>query len=447
MCKLGVIADDLTGATTVGVLLARAGISTAAFFDSENLDADGNYDAVVLSSDSRPLSKELARANVKKALNALRKQNAVYFSKRIDTTMRGGIGFEVDAMLEELDKDTIAIMVPAMPQSNRILVGGYSIINGIALSKTAVAKDVRTPINETHIPTLYSKQTNKKIGQVQLSSILAGKEYLKKALVEEREKGATVIIVDAVSLEDVELIAKSVLELNWKVLAIDPGPFTEKLAVLRRLGTGKSVDCDEKRVNISEEEGKIIVAAGSATPITKNQIQILSSKDYSSSTSVNPLALVEEEGSYEEIEVKANKVLDAAKQDKNKVLIVETAVTSDVLDLEATEVKYNLKKGQAAENINKSLGKIVKKVLDDNEIGINVKGLYMTGGDTMVTILRTIGAKGIKLINYVIPQTDLGTIIGGQYEGLTIVGKGGLTGTENTAVDAVEMIYKQSHKK
>ncbi|PLL88871.1 PTS sugar transporter subunit IIBC, partial [Klebsiella michiganensis] len=32
--KLGIVADDLTGATTVGVLLARSGLKTAAFFDT-----------------------------------------------------------------------------------------------------------------------------------------------------------------------------------------------------------------------------------------------------------------------------------------------------------------------------------------------------------------------------------------------------------------------------
>lgn len=443
MCKLGVIADDLTGATTVGVLLARAGISTAAFFDSEILEMNKNLEAIILSSDSRALSKELARVNVKKALNTLKKQNAIYFSKRIDTTLRGGIGFEVDAMLEELDDDTIAIMVPSMPQSNRILVGGYSIINGVALSKTDVAKDVRTPINETYTPKLYAKQTERKVGQVQLESILAGKEFVKKALVEEREKGATVIIVDAITLEDVELIAQSVLELDWKVLTIDPGPFTERLAVLRGLGTGEKVYPNEERIDITKEEGNIIVAVGSATSITKSQIEVLSNKSYSSSVSVNPLALVEENKSYEEIEIKSAKVIEKAKLENKKVLIVETAVTSSVLDLKETESKYSLKDGEAAENINKGLGKIVSKVMADEEVGKSIRGLYMTGGDTMVTILRSIGAKGIKLINYVIPQTDLGTIIGGSYEGLTIVGKGGLTGTDITTVDAIEMIYKQ----
>jgi uncharacterized protein YgbK (DUF1537 family) len=37
--------------------------------------------------------------------------------KRIDTTLRGGIGFEIDAMLEQLPQETVAVVVPAMPQS------------------------------------------------------------------------------------------------------------------------------------------------------------------------------------------------------------------------------------------------------------------------------------------------------------------------------------------
>ena len=47
----------------------------------------------------------------------------------LDTTLRGGIGFEIDAMLEQLPLETVAVVVPAMPQSRRILVGGYSVID------------------------------------------------------------------------------------------------------------------------------------------------------------------------------------------------------------------------------------------------------------------------------------------------------------------------------
>lgn len=442
MAKLGIIADDLTGATTVGVLLARSGISTAAFFDTKGLENDKNLEAIVLSSDSRALNKALAVEKVKESLDILKSQNVIYFSKRIDTTMRGGIGFEVDAMLEELDNDTIAIMVPAMPQSNRIVVGGYSIINGVALSKTGVANDVRTPVNESYIKSLYEKQTQRKIGQVHLKSILEGKESIKKDLINERKNGSTIIIVDAITMDDVDLIAQAILELEWNVLAIDPGPFTESLAVLRGLGAKKERIKKEGKVDISRENGKIIAAIGSATSITKKQIDMLSSKEYSISVSINPLSLINEKEAEQEIYTKSIEMIEKFKNENKKVLIAETSVTTSVLNLKEVEFKYNLKEGEAAEKINIGLGKTIRKVIENIRNDNEIKGLYMTGGDTMVTILRSIGAKGIRLLDYVIPQTDLGTIIGGPYQGIAIVGKGGLTGNECTAIEAVEMLYR-----
>ncbi|KAB8132668.1 four-carbon acid sugar kinase family protein, partial [Gracilibacillus oryzae] len=150
MKKFGIVADDLTGATTVGVLLAKAGVQTAAFFSEEDLADSSNQDAYILSTDSRALAETDAAARVRSAVQHLKKQGVTNYTKRIDTTLRGNIGAEVDAMLEELDNDTIAVMVPSMPQSNRILVGGYSLINGVPLSLTPVANDVRTPVTETH---------------------------------------------------------------------------------------------------------------------------------------------------------------------------------------------------------------------------------------------------------------------------------------------------------
>ncbi|STT49338.1 type III effector Hop protein [Klebsiella pneumoniae] len=91
---------------------------------------------MVVSSDSRPLPKAEAQHKVSAAVKQLQARGAHYFTKRIDTTLRGGIGFEIDAMLEQLPQETVAVVVPAMPQSRRILVGGYSVIDSVALSRT-----------------------------------------------------------------------------------------------------------------------------------------------------------------------------------------------------------------------------------------------------------------------------------------------------------------------
>ncbi|MEH6957096.1 four-carbon acid sugar kinase family protein [Neobacillus drentensis] len=444
MCKIGIVADDLTGATTVGVLLARAGIPTAAFFNEKSLDADKGHVAMVLSSDSRALKKEAAQQKVKSAVAALKEKGAIYFSKRIDTTIRGGIGFEVDAMLEELESDTVAIMVPAMPQSRRIVVGGYSIIDGVALSKTPVANDVRTPVTESHVPTLMAQQTQHTIGMVSLGALLAGKEALKQTLQNERDKGAKVIIVDAITIENVEAIAESVTEMQWNVLAVDPGPFSEKLAIARGFALeNHNIGCGE----ISEDEitGTVLAVAGSATPVTKTQLKALSGKEWAWQVPISAEALIDTKDSAPvEIQRAVSQTLMTVASQKPNVILLETALTCNVLNLPEKEQEFGLQPGHAANNINRGLGEIVAQVLS-YELD-DIKGIYMTGGDTMVNVLHVLGAKGIELLDYVIPQADLGRIIGGKYDGLVVVGKGGLTGAEDTAISIVKRICKEAAK-
>ena len=292
MPLIGAVADDLTGATTTGVLLARSKARTAVFFNEEAAQKareTASLDAILISSNSRPLPKEEAYEKVKSATNALKAMGVKYFSKRIDTTLRGGVGVEVDAMLDQLNEDTVAVVVPAMPQSRRILVGGYSVIDGVALINTPVAQDVRTPVKENYIPRLLAGQTRRKVGLVTLDQVLKGKEGIREALTEVRNDGAGVIIVDAITLEDVDQIAQACIELDWDVVAVDPGPFTSKLAYRRGL-------IQEEQPNIppaASEEGKtVLIAAGSATPVTKKQMEVLCEDSRHVRISVEPIPLI-----------------------------------------------------------------------------------------------------------------------------------------------------------
>lgn len=269
MPLIGAVADDLTGATTTGVLLARSKARTAVYFNEEAAQrAEGvnELDAILISSNSRPLPANEAYDKVKSATIALKNMGVKYFSKRIDTTLRGGVGVEVDAMLDQVGEDAIAVVVPAMPQSRRILVGGYSVIDGVALINTPVAQDVRTPVKENYIPRLLAGQTRRQVGLVTLDKVLAGEEAIREALSAERERGCGVIVVDGITLEDVEKIAKACISLKWNVVAVDPGPFTSKLAFYRDLIKAEEPNLPPE----ADETGKtVLIAAGSATPVTK----------------------------------------------------------------------------------------------------------------------------------------------------------------------------------
>ena len=444
MPSIGVVADDLTGATTTGVLLARSGAKTHVFFNVEvasKAERAEALDAVIISSNSRPLPANEAYEKVKDATITLKNMGVKYFQKRTDTTMRGGIGVEIDAMLDQLDNDTVAVVVPAMPQSRRILVGGYSVIDGVALINTPVARDVRTPVRENYIPRLLSGQTRRKAGLVTLDNVLEGSDGIRTAMKRLREDGCQVIVVDAITLEDVESIAQACITLGWDVVSVDPGPFTSKLAYCRGL-----IDVEKDNVPpTADEAGKtVLIAAGSATPVTKRQMEILCEDQRHVRISVDPLILIEGgddalDEAFRAIHIAVDLLESEAPP---RAILFETALHGPVLNLEEEDNKRHYADGMSANRINGGLGIIISQVLElaGRE---KIAGLYTTGGDTMVNVCHQLGVECIEVIDYVIPQTDIGRLVG-SYDGLPIVGKGGLTGTDTSACEIVGRLFREA---
>lgn len=445
MPLIGAVADDLTGATTTGVLLARSKARTAVFFNeeaAEKTEGIDELDAILISSNSRPLPANEAYDKVKSATIALKKMGVEYFSKRIDTTLRGGVGVEIDAMLDQMKEGTVAVVVPAMPQSRRILVGGYSVIDGVALINTPVAQDVRTPVKENYIPRLLEGQTRRKVGLVTLDKVLAGEEVIEEALAEQKKAGCEVIVVDGITLEDVENIAKACISLRWDVVAVDPGPFTSKLAFYRELISAEEPNIPPQ----ADEAGKtVLIAAGSATPVTKKQMEILCQDPRHVRVSVEPLPLIEGgDVALDEVFKAVNKAAELLESDNQpRAILFETALHGELLNLDEEDNKRHYAGGMSANRINAGLGMIISQLLE--KVGKEkVAGLYTTGGDTMVNVCYQLGVECIEVMDYVIPQTDVGCLVGSKYSGLPVVGKGGLTGNDNTACDIVSRLFRES---
>ena len=445
MPLIGAVADDLTGATTTGVLLARSKARTAVFFNeeaAEKTEGIDELDAILISSNSRPLPANEAYDKVKSATIALKKMGVEYFSKRIDTTLRGGFGVEIDAMLDQMKEGTVAVVVPAMPQSRRILVGGYSVIDGVALINTPVAQDVRTPVKENYIPRLLEGQTRRKVGLVTLDKVLAGEEVIEEALAEQKKVGCEVIVVDGITLEDVENIAKACISLRWDVVAVDPGPFTSKLAFYRELISAEEPNIPPQ----ADEAGKtVLIAAGSATPVTKKQMEILCQDPRHVRVSVEPLPLIEGgDVALDEVFKAVNKAAELLESDNQpRAILFETALHGELLNLDEEDNKRHYAGGMSANRINAGLGMIISQLLE--KVGKEkVAGLYTTGGDTMVNVCYQLGVECIEVMDYVIPQTDVGRLVGSKYSGLPVVGKGGLTGNDNTACDIVSRLFRES---
>lgn len=445
MGKTGLITDDMTGTMTCGVLLAQKGIKACSFFSKDDLEGAKDQDALILSANSRNLKPEHAKKNVKEAYQALKQQGAEYFTKRIDTTFRGGIGYEIDALLEEMPEDTIAIAAAAMPDTRRILVGGYSIIDGTILTETGAARDVLSPIKEAHIPTLLRSQSRYPVGEIPLKYVLDEEEKLMEKLRECRNAGHKILVVDGISHQHLEKTASAVHRLGWNIVCVDPGAFTQKMALCRGIGDpNRSGYLPKESPDIHQYKEKLLIVAGSATEVTKKQLHRLAQKDYCQIVSIDAEQLAKGgETANTEIARGISLCRQAIGNGNAKVIALETAAYGARLNLKDIERDWGLNTGEASANINIGLGKIAESaantLFDSGILG----GIYMTGGDTLVSVLKSLGASGIRLVDTVQPQTNLGILIGGKLNGTNIVGKGGLIGPDDTIIRVAERLYDE----
>ena len=122
MHRCVVIADDLTGGNATGVMISGYGYDTYSIVNMEGLDPNNmpECDCIVYPTNSRQVSADTAYKLVYNATKFFMNDNIKVYSKRIDSTLRGNLGSETDAMLDALDNDAIAMVVPCFPQAERV---------------------------------------------------------------------------------------------------------------------------------------------------------------------------------------------------------------------------------------------------------------------------------------------------------------------------------------
>lgn len=446
MVRLLAVADDLTGANATSALLSRQGLRAATLRPEglEKLPAVSRYDAVIVSSNSRALPAGEAYARVRACFARFRGNGASHFSKRIDTTLRGNVAVEIDAALDELSDMEMAVVVPAFPKSGRITVGGYQLVNGVALEKTPVAQDPRTPVSKSHVPSLIQEGTRRKVASIPLGDVLRGWECTLERLSEARSSGAQVVVVDATTDDEIETIARAASRLPFRMLSVDPGPFTASVLLA---SDHMASDSGGPVSVLAEKQGRVVLAiVGSVTPLTRAQIKRLGETLPAVIVPVDAKALAAGDPVLSDVTVAeaAKAVLHAvsARGSQDMAIVVTSSSTQeDTLDLTDLDRRMDRAAGTSATNLSSGLGRIARESLEGAKQAIS--GLYVTGGDTTLAVLEKMGAAGIEIGMEVLPLAASGTVIGGRHEGLKLVTKGGLVGGEDAAVQCVRHLLQR----
>lgn len=144
--RIGVLADDLTGAGDAALAFERAGFrAEVALWPPGPPPRSGVL--WVISTESRGLSPAAARARARRAGFLLKRWKAAFIFKKIDSTLRGPIAEELKGLEDALGpwKEPLPF-VPAFPAQGRTTRDGGHFVDGKPLHRTAFARDPQHPV-------------------------------------------------------------------------------------------------------------------------------------------------------------------------------------------------------------------------------------------------------------------------------------------------------------
>lgn len=217
---IGVIADDVTGATDVAAALGRAGLRTVLALNTEAPLSEQDLaavDAIVVGLKTRSIPVAEAVQASLEALRALRGvgANRFYFKycSTFDSTPEGNIGPVTEALAIELGVDTV-VTTPAAPIHGRTVAEGHLLIDGVPLHETHMAQHPITPMLDSSLERLLAPQVSGGIGTLQLETVRAGAAAVTAAIAAATASAGAWrvahVIADAVEETDLRVIAEAV---------------------------------------------------------------------------------------------------------------------------------------------------------------------------------------------------------------------------------------------
>lgn len=161
MCKLFVLADDLTGALDTAIQFVSRHISTcviSAAVESIRSVAE-TCTVLVMNLPTRHMSAQEAAHAVSLAVRQALDAGIPFLYKKTDSVLRGNVGAELTAMLDAAGADRLDFF-PAFPALGRTTQNGVQMLHGIPIHETDFRSDPFEPVTESSIPAVIARQSD-----------------------------------------------------------------------------------------------------------------------------------------------------------------------------------------------------------------------------------------------------------------------------------------------
>jgi uncharacterized protein YgbK (DUF1537 family) len=366
--QLGVIADDVTGATDLASVLRRDRFSVVQTLGVPR-SSPPPVDVVIVSLKTRtaPVGDATAAARAAAAylVNAGARQIYFKYCSTFDSTDRGNIGPVIDCLLEQLN-GRLTIACPAYPSLGRTVYQGHLFVGAQLLSESPMRHHPLTPMTDANLVNVLARQSAMSVGLVALDDVETGTAAIHDRFRTLADGGKQVAVIDAVLDRHIDTIASACADFPLVTGGAALGGALARAAIRTRVPF--------EQMPVPLPSGPVAVLSGSGSAATLAQVQRLAQRV--PHRSIDPVALARTEGTLAEL-------LDWACHQARlgPVLIYSTAAPEAV-----QHAQRELGRSQAAALLEQAFGTVASALAAQG-----VRTFVVAGGETSGAVLESLG--------------------------------------------------------
>ncbi|HJD32746.1 MAG TPA: hypothetical protein H9912_12515 [Candidatus Eisenbergiella stercorigallinarum] len=414
--RVGVVADDVTGANDIGIMFVKGGYRSAVFplelIESCDLkkEAEG-LDAIIIDTDSRFDAPETAKEKVRRATELLASLPCDMYHNKTCSVFRGNIGAEFDEMQDVLGV-SCSMVVLGFPANGRTTVDGIHYVYGEKLENSQFRHDPIHPMTTSSLEEILHKQSDRSVGLITWRDLDQGLSHVKEKK-ERLKKECSYVIFDIRSQEDLKLVARAVAD---EVNVCGSSAIGEELPAAYR-----EMDCP------------VLSVCGSLTKQSRSQVEYLKKKGYPVFELPTDVIFSEEERTAA-IGDLSGQLLRALSQAGCGLLH-----TSNQEDAVARTKQTGYRLGMSDEEVGKRISHTICRIVEDVLRESGCRRLVVAGGDTSAAVTRQLAICRMEIgkeIEAGVPVMKGKTSLGE----LDLVLKSGSFGSEAFLEKAIEAV-------
>lgn len=420
MKNMFIIADDLTGAADTGVQFSPHFEDTILIsYHRLNRIPEPTLPSVArvlaIYTNSRALTGDAANHRLISVARWLAGEKSTWIYKKIDSCVRGNVGSEADALLDELQFEA-SFITPAFPEMGRTTCDDIHLVHGIPLEQTETSRDPVTPVKESRLSLIVRSQSKYPVGHIGLGILEGRQSRLIEEIQSQMQDGVRHFVFDATGRIHLDRIANLMLKFEAKILPVGSAGLAGSVAQFLPLKPAA-----DDAVRPIKNECRCLLVCGTASAVTRRQIEYLAAHYVYDLIQLDPMVLADQNRRYRYAEA-----MSSARSQllKNHVILT---IKSQPNQRNTSRQTISL---SAADLIVKGLGRFVAGIVADTKPGY----LFLSGGDTADAVLRSVQAEGVRIIGEAVAGVVQGVIGGGLLDGLPVATKAGAFGDRDTLV-------------